>query len=192
MRNKKIFIMTLCAMCVAINIVLGTVVSYTKIPLLFLDTIGTIFAAVLFGPWQGAAVGTVTNLLAPILSGNVKDIPFFIVNASVGLIVGYIVKKYKFNLKTAIISGLILTIVCPLIGTPIVVWIYGGITGSGNDFIFVWLKNSGQSIFTAAFIPRITGNFIDKVGSCVLVLLSLKYIPTEYTIFHKKDNELTH
>ena len=192
MRNKKIYIMTLCAMCVAINIVLGTVVSYTKIPLLFLDTIGTIFAAVLFGPWQGAAVGTVTNLLAPILSGNVKDIPFFIVNASVGLIVGYIVKKYKFNLKTAIISGLILTIVCPLIGTPIVVWIYGGITGSGNDFIFVWLKNSGQSIFTAAFIPRITGNFIDKVGSCVLVLLSLKYIPTEYTIFHKKDNELTH
>lgn len=191
MRNKKVFILTLCAMFVAINIVLGTVASYTKIPLLFLDTIGTIFAAVLFGPLEGAAVGTVTNLLTPMLSGNVKDIPFFIVNAAVGLIVGYIARKYKFNLKTAIISGLILSIVCPLIGAPIAVWLYGGITGSGNDFIFVWLKNSGHDIFTSAFIPRITGNFIDKIGSCILVFFTMKYIPTEYKRFHKTENKLT-
>lgn len=185
MRNKKVFILTLCAMAVAINIVLGTVVTYTKIPFLFLDTIGTIFVAVIFGPWEGVAVGTVSNLLTPILSGNIKDIPFFIVNAAVGLIVGYIAKKYKFTLKTAIISGLLLSIICPLIGTPIAVWVYGGITGSGNDFIFVWLKNSGQSIFTSAFIPRITGNFIDKIGSCILVFLSMKYIPNEYKNFQK-------
>lgn len=190
MRNKKVFMLTLCAMAVAINIVLGTVVSYTKIPLLFLDTIGTIFIAVLFGPWAGAAVGTVTNLLTPILSGNIKDIPFFIVNAVVGIIVGYIVKKYKFNLKTAIISGIILSVVCPLIGSPIAVWLYGGITGSGNDFIFVWLKNSGTDIFSAAFIPRITGNIVDKIGSCLLVLGAMKYIPKEYKDSQESNTHL--
>jgi len=178
-------------MAIAINIVLGTVVVDAKIPLLFLDTIGTIFVAVLFGPLAGIAVGTATNLLTPMLSGNFKDIPFFVVNATVGLIVGYIAKKYKFNLKTAIITGLILSIVCPLIGSPIAVWIYGGITGSGNDFIFIWLKNSGQDIFTASFIPRITGNFIDKIGSCVLVSLSMKYISAEYKNLSKSENDIT-
>lgn len=180
MKNRKTFILVLCAIAVALNIVLGTVITMTKIPLLYLDTIGTIFIAVLFGPWQGAAVGTVTNLLSPILAGNVKDIPFFLVNAAVGIVAGYIAKKYKFNLKTAIITGLILSVVAPLIGTPIAVWVYGGITGDGNDLLFVWLKNSGMKIFSAAFIPRITGNFIDKIGSCLLVLLSLRYIPSEY------------
>lgn len=185
MRNKKVFMLTLCAMSIALNIVLGTAVSYLKIPLLFLDTIGTIFAAVMFGPWWGIAVGTITNLITPILSGNVKDIPFFVINAVVGLIIGLIARKYNFNWKTAIVSGIILSIVCPLIGTPIAVWVYGGITGSGNDFLFVWLKNSGQSIFTAAFIPRITGNIIDKIGSCLLVALSFKYIPEEYKIMKR-------
>jgi len=191
LRDKKVFILTLSAIAIAMNIVLGTVVVDAKIPLLFLDTIGTIFVAVLFGPLAGAIVGTATNLLTPMLSGNFKDIPFFVVNLAVGLIVGFIAKKYKFNLKTAIISGLILSIVCPLIGSPIAVWIYGGITGSGNDFLFVWLKNSGKDIFTATFIPRITGNFIDKIGSCVLVAISMKYIPAQYKNLTKTENELT-
>lgn len=192
MRNRKVFALTMCALGVAINIVLGTVAQYTKIPLLFLDTIGTIFVAVLLGPWQGAAVGTVTNILTPVLTGNIKDIPFFLVNAIVGIVVGYIVKKHGFNLKTAIITGLILSVLCPLIGTPIAVWLYGGITGSGTDFIFVWLKNTGMSIFSSAFIPRIAGNFIDKIGSCLLVLLSMKYIPAEYKHLNKgKENNLT-
>lgn len=190
MRNRKVFVLTLCAMAVAINIILGTITTFTKIPLLFLDTIGTIFIAVLFGPWQGAAVGTVTNLLSPILAGNVKDIPFFLVNAVVGIIVGYIAKKYKFNLKTAIITGLILSVVAPLIGTPIAVWVYGGITGDGNDLLFVWLKNSGMKIFSAAFIPRITGNLVDKIGSCLLVLLSLKFIPEEYKNINKRTEDI--
>jgi energy-coupling factor transport system substrate-specific component len=191
MRNSRVFILTMCAMGIAINVVLGTVVTRLQIPQLFLDTIGTIFIAVLFGPWEGATVGALTNVLTPILSGNPKDIPFFIVNMAVGIIVGYIVRKYKFTLKTAIISGLLLSIICPLIGTPIATWVYGGITGSGNDFIFVWLKNSGLSIFTASFIPRITGNFIDKIASCLLVYISMRYIPSQYKNLHLKNQNLS-
>ena len=180
MNNRKVFVMTMCAIAIAINIVLGTIVQRLNIPLLFLDTVGTIFVAVLFGPWHGAAVGTLTNVLTPILSGNPKDIPYFIINAAVGLIIGYIAKKYKFNIISAIVSGLILSVVCPILGTCITVWVYGGITGSVNDFITLWLQKTGAGIFKAAFIPRITGNFIDKIGSCILVCLSMKYVPAQY------------
>jgi energy-coupling factor transport system substrate-specific component len=187
LRNSKVFILTMCAMGIAINVVFGTLVTRLQIPLIFLDTIGTIFIAVLFGPWEGAIVGALTNVLTPILSGNPKDIPFLLVNVAVGLIVGYVARRFKFTFITAGLTGLLLAIICPLIGSPIAVWIYGGITGSGNDFIFVWLKHTGLDVFQAAFIPRITGNFIDKIGSCLLVFASMKYIPSQYKSLNFKS-----
>lgn len=174
------FKLTFSALAIAINIVLGTIVGALNIPLLFMDTVGTIFAAVLFGPWYGAAVGGLTNVIQGILT-NPKDIPFALVNIAVGIIVGLIAKKWKFGLVTAVITGLILSVVAPLIGTPIAVYVYGGITGDVNDIFFTWLKNSGQTIFSAAFIPRITSNFVDKIVSCVAVSLLISRLPARLT-----------
>lgn len=181
MSNKNSsFIMVFSALAIAINIVLGTVVGLLSIPLLFLDTVGTIFTAVLFGPLYGAIVGGLTNVIQGILT-NPKDIPFALVNIAVGIIVGLIAKKWKFDYKSAIITGLILAVVCPLIGTPIATYVYGGITGDINDVFFTWLVQSGQSIFTAAFIPRITSNIVDKIASCLLVSFLINRLPKKYT-----------
>ena len=181
MNNKNSsFIIVFSALSIAINIVLGTVVGLLNIPLLFLDTVGTIFSAVLFGPWYGAIVGGLTNVIQGMLT-NPKDIPFALVNIAVGIIVGLIARKWKFDLKSAIITGLILAVVSPLIGTPIATYVYGGITGDINDVFFTWLVQSGQSIFTAAFIPRIASNIVDKIASCILVALLFNKIPKKYT-----------
>lgn len=67
----------------------------------------------------------------------------------------------------------------PLIGTPISVLMFGGLTGGGTDIMVAWLLASGQRIFTAAFIPRVAGNLIDKVASCLLVVMMLKFVPKE-------------
>ncbi|MBK5243190.1 MAG: ECF transporter S component [Clostridium sp.] len=176
-RNKKLYIMIFCAVCIALNIVLGIVTSSFKLPL-YLDTIGTILIAVYFGPWYGAAVGALTNIITGIIF-NPKDIPFFIVSVAVGLIVGFIAKKYKFNLVTAIVTGLILSVICPLIGTPIGIWVYGGLTGTGTDLIFIWLKEVGNNIFVASFISKISSNLLDKIGSCILVWVLIKEMPRQ-------------
>lgn len=168
--------LTYTAMGIVINIVFGTVVSTLKIPLLFLDTIGTIFTAVILGPLYGMIAGGLSNVIKGVLS-NPKTIPFALVNVAVGLVVGLIAKRYKFNLKTALITGVLLSVLAPLIGTPIAVWLFAGITGDGNDFLFLWLQQSGQKMFTAAFIPRITGNIIDKIISCLLVSFLLNRLP---------------
>ncbi|HEX9025885.1 MAG TPA: ECF transporter S component [Clostridium sp.] len=179
MTNKKTFIIIVCAFAAAINIVLGTLVAQLKIPLIFLDTIGTIFAAIYFGPLYGATVGAVSNIITGMIFSP-KDIPFFLVNVVVGLIVGYIVKKYSYSLTTAVVTGLILSVICPLIGSPIAIWLYGGVTGSGNDFLVLLLRQTGSDIFTSTFIPRITGNIVDKVVSAVLVWALIKKLPTQY------------
>lgn len=175
-RKNKSTAMIFAGLGIAINIVLGSVANFLSIPLLFLDTIGTIFTAAVFGPFYGALTGGLTNVIQGIIS-NPRNIPFALVNIAVGIIVGLIARKWKFDIKVAIITGVILAVVAPLIGTPIATYVYGGITGDFNDVVFTWLVQSGQKIFTAAFIPRITSNFVDKIASALIVSLLLKRLP---------------
>lgn len=176
----KTRVMILCGLSIAVNLILGTLVQTLKIPLLFLDTIGTIFSAALFGPFAGAVTGGLTNVIQGFMTSP-TDIPFALVNIAIGIIVGFISKKFGFGLKPALISGLIIAVVAPLIGTPIAVWIYGGLTGGGTDFLVAWLLSSGKSIFEATFITRITGNLVDKIASAVLVSILISRLPSQVT-----------
>jgi len=184
--NNKTRMMTFIATGIVINIALSLVVKTLGIPLLFLDTVGTIFIAAIFGPIAGAVTGALTNLVNGVLVGP-TEIPFALVNIAVALVVGGITKKFKFDLKTAVVTGLILAVVAPLIGTPIAVFIFGGLTGGGTDLIFAWLRATGQTVFTSAFIPRITGNIIDKVASCVLVAVIISRMPS--SIINNKNDK---
>lgn len=173
---NKNFALTFSAICVVINLALGTFVQMLHIPLIFLDTLGTIFGAVLLGPFHGVLIGLVTNVVQGILT-NPRDIPFALVNMAIGLVVGLVARKFRFTLPVAIATGLALAVIAPLIGTPIAVGIYGGLTGGGTDLLFLWLLKSGNSIFTSAFIPRITGNLVDKVACAALVAIILPKFP---------------
>ncbi len=175
MGDKKVYIITLCGISVAINIVLGIITSTLKAPF-YLDTLGTVFTAVILGPIPGAIVGALTNIITGIIYSP-KDIPFLLVNVAVALIVGYAAKKFKYNLVTAIVCGLILSIVCPLIGTPIGILIYGGLTGTVSDIIVLALKSSGSSIFAASFIAKIGNNLLDKVGTCLIAYFLITRLP---------------
>lgn len=179
MQARKTTIMVFCGIAIALNIALGTVSSMLKLPV-YLDVIGTILIAVYFGPFYGAATGGLTNLLWGLLILGPKDIPFLIVNVAVGLIVGFISKKFGFKPITAIITGIILGIVCPLIGTPIGVWVYGGLTGTGFDFLFLLLQKTGQSVFASSFIAKLSGNLPDKILSCLLVSFLILSMPRAY------------
>lgn len=180
-------VLTFAALAVVINLLGGYIVEATRIPLLFLDAIGTIFAAVLFGPWVGVLVGVVTNLVGGILYGP-TTIPFALVSVVIAIVAGFIAKKWNFTITTAVFTGLILGIVAPLVGTPIVVAVYGGLTGSGTDLIVLWLVNTGQKIFAAAFLSRVWANLLDKVASCVIVFALLKALPTALVEQFKKAN----
>mgnify|MGYP003374176084 CR=1 FL=1 len=164
--------MAFCGLAIAINIVLGIVTAALKFPF-YLDVMGTMLIAVFFGPWYGAVVGAATNVLTSIFSGSFSGMPFALVSIAVAFVVGFAFKKIKFNFLIGVLTG----IVAPLIGTPIGIAVYGGLTGTISDVAVMFLKQSGASIFAASFLPKLFNNLLDKVGSMLLVYLLVTALP---------------
>ncbi|PKK39583.1 Substrate-specific component of queuosine-regulated ECF transporter [Clostridiaceae bacterium JG1575] len=164
--------LTASALFIALNVVLGTLTTALKIPLLFLDTVGTVLGAVLFGPLWGAAIGGLTNGVLGVTSAP-RALPFAIVNIIVGFFVGWVAKKWGFGFWTALFTGLALAVLAPFVGTFVAVGFFGGITGDFNDVLFTALRRGGQTVFSSAFYPRILSNLTDKILTCLLVSLLL-------------------
>lgn len=187
MKTTKTQMLTISALAVVINVVLGMVVSGLKIPLLFLDTLGTITVAAIFGPAYGMMVGFLTNFMTSVIGGSFSSLPFALVSIAIGLIVGIVAKKRQsFDYKTAFVVGLIISIVAPLIGTPISVFLFGGLSGGGADLMVAALLASGKEIFAASFITRIASNLVDKIISCLIASFVIdKYLKKRATILKK-------
>lgn len=172
--NSKYNKMILSAIAIAINIVIGNIVAAFQIPFLFLDTIGTIFIALIFGPIPGMIVGILTNLVAPILMGKVTFSLFVIVSAAVGLVSGFMFKKMKFKPISMIIIGLVVAFIAAFIGSGVKLIVFGGYSGDILDSVFAILTAAGMNDFVAIFIPRFLYNVVDKIISCFLVYILYK------------------
>lgn len=178
MKNRRTYVLAFCGVAIAMNIVLGIITSAIGIPL-YMDTLGTVLAAALIGPVPGMIVGLLSNVITGLIY-SVQDIPFALVNVVVGLIVGLVAKKWNFTLPVAIIVGLVLSAVCPAIGTPIGIYVYGGLSGSTSDILVMSLVEGGKTIFQASFIRNIASNLIDKVGTCIIGWAILRALPMSF------------
>lgn len=185
MRNRKVYVVAFCGICVAMNIVLGIITSALGIPL-YLDTLGTVLSAAIIGPVPGIIVGALSNIITGLMY-SVSDIPFCLVNMAVGLIVGLVAKKFNFTIVSAVITGLVLSFVCPAIGTPIGIYVYGGLNGSASDVLVMSLVQAGKDIFQASFLRNVASNLIDKVGTCIVGWALIKAIPMRFLENFKKE-----
>ena len=185
MKNRKVYVTAFCGVCVALNIVLGILTAALGIPL-YLDTLGTVLSAAILGPIPGMIVGSLSNIITGLMY-SVTDIPFFLVNMAVGLIVGLVSKKFKWSLVPAVITGLALSFICPAIGTPIGIYVYGGLNGSVSDMLVMSLVQGGKSIFQASFLRNVASNLIDKVGTCIIGWALIKAMPVRFLDNFKKE-----
>lgn len=163
--NLKIF--AFCAIAVCLNIVLGTFISYVRIPFLFLDAIGTIFVAVNFDMRYAVLTGLCTNLLLSIVSGPLF-FPFTLVSITIA-IVASISAKRGFSYKQALLTGILVTLIGSLVSAPIRLIMFGGLSNSVTDFFILSLKASGRQMITAAYWGAIVDSIFDKIVSCLFV-----------------------
>jgi energy-coupling factor transport system substrate-specific component len=165
---------------VAVNFVGGQLASTLKLPM-YLDTIGTIFASMLCGPWVGALAGALTNVINGLI--NPVNFAFIPVNVIVGLVTGFLARSKMFgNWWRWAISIILMTLASIISAAPIVVLMFGGVTGGGTSIIAATLMAAGANIWVAVMSSDGVFTVIDRIISFVIAWLVIRVIPNKTLI----------
>lgn len=171
MSKPRISIMKECmvALGIVINIVGAFIALNLRLPI-YLDSIGTLMNAALFGP----VYGILTGLLGSIISGFTFDIYslyFAPVQILTGLMAGLLFKT-KWLKKGWIPLGAFFTAFPTSIGSAVIsAFFFGGITSSGSSFIVQVLTKAGLSLTASCFVVQVVTDYADKLVGIVLVTI---------------------
>lgn len=168
--------LVLMALGIALNMALGQLAETVKLPI-FLDSLGTMIVAVMNGPLAGLITGALTNLIWGLISSPTAA-AFAPVAAVIGLVAGLLARAGLFRGPVqAAFAGIIITLVLSVVAVPIRAGLFGGVTGSGADFITGWMLQTGHDLFSSVLITVITSNLADKVITALLTWAILRGLP---------------
>jgi energy-coupling factor transport system substrate-specific component len=147
---------------------------------LFLDSIGTVLAGVVGGPWVGGSVGFISNLVS---SNTVDPIaaPYGIVSFAVGFAAG-LARYLNWQRRPSgwIALWLVTFAIASFVSTPLNFLISNGNSGVGlGDSIYAALNSAHLPRILAAFIGEAAVDFPDKLITVVLALLIAQALPRE-------------
>jgi len=150
-----------------INGAFGWVVARFDLPL-YMDTIGTVFVAVIAGPWAGALTGVLTNIVLGIVSPGF--IPYWPVPLFIGLVTGFCANAGWFkNLRKVALTGIFIALTAATLSTLIAINLYGKFVFNGSYFL---VKEP-----------------VDKIITVLLVYIIVKRIPERYfSYFPRPEN----
>ncbi|GAB2870753.1 ECF transporter S component family protein [Nocardioides pacificus] len=170
-------VLALMAVCVLINLLGRTLVDFLSLPV-YLDMVGTAVAAIVLGPWLGAAVGGTTNLLGVATSGT-ASLPFTLVNVAGALVWGYGVRRWGLGrtLPRYLSLNVLVALVCSLIAAPILVLVFDGSTGHGEDTITASFLALTDELAMAVGLSNLLSSLGDKVISGFLALVAVSALP---------------
>ncbi len=182
-RRKRLpltYVVSVVPVAAALNIVGGYINTILRLPT-FLDMIGTMVAAVILGPWWGALVGAITNIVSSFLTGPIS-LPFAVVNVAGGLVWGYanmwgwMRKAWSFFLVNVLVA-----FVSSIFATPIYVFIFGGATGHFADVMTAAFLAMGQNLIVSVFSSNILVSLADKIISGYVGLAIIEALPENLT-----------
>lgn len=161
---------------IGINIGVGAIMFALKLPV-YLDAVGTILITFLLGWRAGIITGVLSFVLTSILI-NPLAIYFIGTQAAIAIYVHLIAKRGGFgNLFKTVVSGIGLGIIAAIVSAPVIVYLFGGITGNGPSLIVAYLVASGQTILKSVVLSGLSIEPIDKTLQCLLALFILKTLP---------------
>jgi energy-coupling factor transport system substrate-specific component len=184
----------LIALGAALNCSIGTIVYLLKLPV-FLDSIGTILIALLLAPdrmaaflcswaagWIGLAVSGLINPFLPWFA--VTDVAISLVTAllTVGAAATFRARPLRSGPFAAqvVLCGVVTGIVSAVVSVPVVVYLFGGVTGSGSALVVAVFLKSGQHLMSAAMLSGLASDPLDKVLQVLLAALLYRATPGDF------------
>ncbi|QJU53488.1 ECF transporter S component [Herbiconiux sp. KACC 21604] len=158
--------------CTIANLLGIVVVQALHLPI-YLDMTGTAVASIVLGPWQGALVAVSSNLLG-FAVGAPGAAPFALVNLAGALVWGYGVRRFRLgdDFVRFFALNLLAATACSLVGAPLGVLLFGGLSGHGSDTVTESIVTTGVPLIAAAFSSNILTSVLDKLLTGFLALMA--------------------
>jgi energy-coupling factor transport system substrate-specific component len=191
----------LIALGAALNCSIGTIVYLVKLPI-YLDSIGTILIALLLAPdrmaafvcawaagWVGLAVSGLINPFLPWFA--LTDVAIAVVAALLIVPAAAIFRARPlhsgpFAVRVAL-CGIVTGIVSAVVSAPVVVYLFGGITGSGSALVVALFLKDGLHLMSAAILSGLAADPLDKVLQVLLAALLYRATPADFIALLRAD-----
>src|SRR5699024_3228511 len=181
MKKLSTKIITILALCIALNIVGSNIALLLKRPI-YLDTIGTILAASLAGPVGGVTVGALTSIIVG-LTTDLFSLYYLPVQLIVGLIAGMIYSHYAADtFKNLWWLAIIISLPATLVSSAITLFLFHGITSSGSVIIVYILDILGIASGFAVFVVQVRTDYLDRLVAIYVVLLVYKALKSRMSL----------
>ena len=177
--NSIISVRKMCvvALAIVLNVIGGQIALMLHLPI-YLDSIGTIMIAMLYGPVYG--------MLPPLLYGlvmgftlDIYSLYFMPVGLMLGLVTGLVSKYFSLKKWRMIPGAMLITIPGTIVSSVITAVLFGGITSSGSTVIVQVLNKAGLGLTASVFIVQILTDYLDRLLSLVVVSYLLHVIPSD-------------
>ena len=158
---------------VAINLLGGTLAKQLQM-WIFLDSIGTFLVAMLAGPVIGLITGGLSVVLLSIQDPTL--LPWAILAAAMGLVVGLLAQQGFFTRWGGIVAGIVIVVAASvLVSVLMSIYLYGGFTTSGiSIFTGILHDNMGLPLGLSVTISHVLGETVDKVISILVPVFVIR------------------
>ncbi len=177
-RNKKNGIAILiCAAGIALNLILGTIVSKLGLPL-YLDTVGTVVVAVMGGYLPGVTVGFATNIIKSFSDSSA--LYYGVLNVLIAFLAAHLAEKGRLKRPRGIIMAIFaFTLIGGGLGSLIPTFM-DGLSYDYESLSGIFTGRFHLAVPLAHFISSFIMDFPDKALSVLLVLIILRLVPESY------------
>jgi len=184
------------ALCAALNLALGSVVYLLKAPI-YMDMVGTLLCALLFWdtPRKAFAASAVAGVISFLLGGLLVNpfLPWFsatvVAVAALTAFVTYRSARTFRSEGTRGTGGLLLPVlgygiltgvIAAIVSAPVVVYLFGGVTGSGSALLVAFFLKSGHQLLQAALLSGFTAEPVDKTLQLLLAVILFRATPESF------------
>jgi len=183
------------ALCAALNFSIGNIVYLIKLPI-YLDSVGTILCALLLFPDRRAAIACafIAGFVGIILTGLLINpfLPWFAFSVlAIALVSALLTARAAATFRAGpmparpfvakvVAYGVITGIVSAVVSAPVVIYLFGGVTGSGSALVVAYFIKTGNFLWDATLRSGLIIEPIDKTLQVLLAALLYRATPKDF------------
>lgn len=189
MRKCSVNRLCILALCAVINLVGAQIALLFRLPI-YLDSLGTMFAAAMAGPVYGMIPGIISNLIG----GMTTDIyalyylPVQVITGGLAGIVFHRLSLTEGKSLVKILSGAgMISIPGTIVGAWITANVFGGITSSGSTLLVQIFHQLGMELTVGICMVQGLTDYMDRAIVLILTLMLLSVLPSSIKTAMNKE-----